>query len=142
FGRDAVLWSPPHMLAIFGSLALLVGFLTGAQPDTPRWILTGLGALLLGGAAVPVLEYETDVPQFSETLYLPVLLAATLFATMLLRQLLPGPLPPLRRPKTTDHGHGRVVRPFLGALLSRRASTLVGFPAHSGSMQQCRRPHP
>ena len=36
FGRDAVLWSPPHMLAVFGGLALLVGFLTGAQPDTPR----------------------------------------------------------------------------------------------------------
>jgi hypothetical protein len=60
FGRDAVLWSPPHLLAIFGSLALLVGFLTGARPDTPRWILTGLGALLLGSAAVPVLEFEVE----------------------------------------------------------------------------------
>ena len=29
----------------------------------------------------------------------------------------PVRLPPLRRPKTTDHGHGRVVRRFLGALL-------------------------
>jgi hypothetical protein len=96
FGRDAVLWSPPHMLAIFGSLALLVGFLAGARPDTPAWILTGLGALLLGSAAVPVLEFETDVPQFSETLYLPVLLAATLFAAMLLRHVLPGPLPVAR----------------------------------------------
>ena len=28
----------------------------------------------------------------------------------------PVRLPPLRRSKTTDHGHGRVVRPFLGAL--------------------------
>jgi hypothetical protein len=36
FGRDAVLWSPPHMLAIFGSLALLVGFLAAARPDTPH----------------------------------------------------------------------------------------------------------
>jgi hypothetical protein len=47
FGRDAVLWSPPHMLAVFGSLALLVGFLGGARPDTSPWILTGLEALLL-----------------------------------------------------------------------------------------------
>jgi hypothetical protein len=29
----------------------------------------------------------------------------------------PVRLPPLRRLKTTDHRHGRVVRPFLGALL-------------------------
>ena len=28
----------------------------------------------------------------------------------------PVRLPPLHRPTTTDHGHGRVVRPFLGAL--------------------------
>ena len=47
FGRDAVLWSPPHMLAIFGSPALLMGFLRAARPDTSPWILTGLGALLL-----------------------------------------------------------------------------------------------
>jgi hypothetical protein len=96
FGRDAVLWSPPHMLAVFGSLALLVGFLAGARANTPAWILTGLGALLLGSAAVPVLEFETDVPQFSEALYLPVLLAATLFAAMVLRHVLPGPLPVAR----------------------------------------------
>ncbi|HET7517509.1 MAG TPA: hypothetical protein VFN05_07420 [Actinomycetes bacterium] len=96
FGRDAVLWSPPHMLAVFGSLALLVGFLGAARPDTPLWILTGLGALLLGSAAVPVLEFETDVPQFSETLYLAVLLATTLFAAWVLRQVIPGPLPVAR----------------------------------------------
>jgi hypothetical protein len=35
FGRDAVLWSPPHMLAIFGSLALLVGFLAARGPTPP-----------------------------------------------------------------------------------------------------------
>jgi hypothetical protein len=96
FGRDAVLWSPPHMLAVFGSLALLVGFLGAARPDTSPWILTSLGALLLGTAVLPVLEFETDVPQFHETLYLPVLLAATLFAAMVLRQVIPGPLPVAR----------------------------------------------
>jgi hypothetical protein len=96
FGRDAVLWSPPHMLAVFGSLALLVGFLGAARPDTSPWILTGLGALLLGSAVVPVLEFETDVPQFSETLYLPVLLATTLFVAWILRQVIPGPLPVAR----------------------------------------------
>jgi hypothetical protein len=96
FGRDAVLWSPPHMLAVVGTLALTVGLLGGARPATSPWILTGLGALLLGSAAVPVLEFETDVPQFSETLYLPVLLATTLVAAMVLRQVIAGPLPVAR----------------------------------------------
>jgi hypothetical protein len=93
FGRDAVLWSPPHMLAVFGSLALLVGIFAGARPGTHPWVLAGLGALLLGSAVVPVLEFETDAPQFSDALYLPVLLAASLFAATVLRQVIPGPLP-------------------------------------------------
>jgi hypothetical protein len=96
FGRDAVLWSPPHMLGVFGSLALLVGILAGARPGTHPLILAGLGALLLGTAVIPVLEFETDVPQFSEALYLPVLLAASLFAATVLRHAIPGPLPVAR----------------------------------------------
>ena len=42
------------MLAVFGSLALLVGFLGAARPDVPPWLLTGLGALLLVAGAVAV----------------------------------------------------------------------------------------
>jgi hypothetical protein len=45
---------------------------------------------------MPVLEFETDVPQFAEALYLPVLLAGTLFAAAMLRLLVPGPLPVVR----------------------------------------------
>lgn len=96
FGRDAVLWSPPHMLGVFGSLALLVGILAGARPGIHPLVLAGLGALLLGTAVIPLLEFETDVPQFSEALYLPVLLAASLFAAMVLRHVIPGPLPVAR----------------------------------------------
>jgi hypothetical protein len=96
FGRDAVLWSPPHMLGVFGSLALLVVILAGARPGAHRWILAALGALLLGTAVIPLLEFETDVPQFSEALYLPVLLAASLFAAMVLRHVIPEPLPVAR----------------------------------------------
>jgi hypothetical protein len=96
FGRDAVLWSPPHLFGVFGTLVLIVGLAAGARPDTPSWILTGLGALLLGSAVVPVLEFETDVPQFAEVLYLPVLLAGALFAAAMLRALVPGPLPVVR----------------------------------------------
>ncbi|WP_327582323.1 hypothetical protein OHA25_41215 [Nonomuraea sp. NBC_00507] len=90
FGRDAVLWSPPHMLAVFGTVALIVGVLAGASPGTPSWLLSAAGGLLLGSTLIAVLEFETDVPQFSETLYLPVLLVSALFALGMLRRLLPG----------------------------------------------------
>ncbi|TMR95796.1 hypothetical protein EJK15_26940 [Nonomuraea basaltis] len=90
FGRDAVLWSPPHMLAVFGTVALIVGVLAGARPGTPSWLLSAAGGLLLGSALIAVLEFETDVPQFSEALYLPVLLVSALFALGMLRRLIPG----------------------------------------------------
>jgi hypothetical protein len=96
FGRDAVLWSPPHMLGVFGTLALLVGLLAGARPGGRPWLPTAAGALLLGSAIMPVLEFETDVPQCSEALYLPVLLAGALLAAAILRSLVPGPLPVVR----------------------------------------------
>jgi hypothetical protein len=97
FGRDAVLWSPPHMLGVFGTLALIVGLLGGARPDSGQpWLAAAAGALLLGSAVLPVLEFETDVPQFNEALYLPVLLAGTLLAAAILRVLVPGPLPVVR----------------------------------------------
>jgi hypothetical protein len=73
-----------------------VGVLAGTRPGTHPWIQAAAGALLLGSAVMPVLEFETDVPQFSEALYLPVLLAGGLFAAALLRLLVPGPLPVAR----------------------------------------------
>jgi hypothetical protein len=96
FGRDAVLWSPPHVLGVFGTLVLIVGLLAGARPDGRPWLPAAAGALLLGSAVMPVLEFETDVPQFSEALYLPVLLAGALLAAAMLRLLVPGPLPVVR----------------------------------------------
>ncbi len=96
FGRDAVLWSPPHLLGVFGTLALIVGTLAGTRPGTHPWIPAAAGALLLGSAVMPVLEFETDVPQFSEALYLPVLLAGGLLAAAVLRLVVPGPVPVVR----------------------------------------------
>jgi hypothetical protein len=96
FGRDAVLWSPPHMLGVFGTLVLIVGLVAGARLDGRPWLPAAAGALLLGSAVLPVLEFETDVPQFSEALYLPVLLAGALLAAAVLRLLVPGPLPVVR----------------------------------------------
>jgi hypothetical protein len=36
YGRDAVLWSPPHLLAISGSAALLTGLVLGTERATTR----------------------------------------------------------------------------------------------------------
>jgi len=49
----------------------------------------------------------------------------------------PVRLPPLRRSKTTDHGHGRVVRPFLAPFHEGEPPRCWASPAHFGSMQQC-----
>lgn len=89
YGRDAVLWSPPHMLTIFGSVAMLTGVLAGLAPARRRALDAALSGLLLGTLAVAVMEYDTDVPQFSEVLYLPVLLAAGLLAVAVARALAP-----------------------------------------------------
>lgn len=70
YGRDAVLWSPPHLLALSGSAALLAGLVLGMQPGTTRARLGA--ATALGAFLVPVMEYEADVPQFDVAWYLPV----------------------------------------------------------------------
>ena len=53
----------------------------------------------------------------------------------------PVRLPPLHRSKTTDHGHGRVVRPLLAPFHEGEPPRCWASPAHSGSMQQCRPAH-
>jgi len=77
YGRDAVLWSPPHMLVVFASIALTLGILAGL-PTHARALSIAGSVLLLANAEAVVFEYEADVPQFSEVLYLPILLAALL----------------------------------------------------------------
>lgn len=87
YGRDAVLWSPPHIIAVFASTVMIQGLLSGI--DDPRWPLLDevLAFLLLGNLAVAVMEYETDVPQFSEAFYLPVAVAAALMAAWFARRM-------------------------------------------------------
>jgi hypothetical protein len=85
FGRDSVLWSPPHLLSVIGTAVLVVAVLLGATGS--RHARTALAVLLLGAAEIVVLEYETDVPQFAEALYLPVLLAVALGVAWVVRTL-------------------------------------------------------
>ncbi|WP_454860036.1 hypothetical protein [Promicromonospora soli] len=88
YGRDAVLWSPPHMLAIFGTVALVLGIAGGVAPQAVALRVAASVLLLANGAAV-VFEYEADVPQFSEVLYLPVLLAVGLVVVVAIGRLVP-----------------------------------------------------
>jgi len=89
FGRDAVLWSPPHMLVVFASTTMAIGLLAGVRPTKRGIVEAALSALVLGSVMMTVLEYDTDVPQFSQTLYLPVVLAAGLFTVAVVRALIP-----------------------------------------------------
>jgi len=80
FGRDAVLWSPPHLVALVGTIALGSGVvlvagnaLPARSRRTASVLLVATGAGVIGGWQVLVLEYDTDVAQFSPVWYLPVL---------------------------------------------------------------------
>jgi len=88
FGRDAVLWSPPHLLGIVGLLAVASSMLLAVSqmPEHRRSRLLALvGALVLSVSLVPVMEYEADVPQFAATWYLPVVTTGSIFAFALLQ---------------------------------------------------------
>ncbi len=93
FGRDAVLWSPPHMLAVVASLMLATGVLAIAT-RTPGRIGTAAqllaAATVFGALQMPVLEFDSDVPQFPVWTYLPVAVAGWLLATTIIRNLLDG----------------------------------------------------
>lgn len=93
FGRDAVLWSPPHMLAVVASLMLATGVLAIATRTPGR--MSALARLLaaatvIGALQMPVLEFDSDVPQFPVWTYLPVAVAGWLLATIIIRSVLDG----------------------------------------------------
>lgn len=76
FGRDAVIWSPPHTLGIVGTAGLGVALLVelfGTRANWARWARPVAGAFVLAALTFLVVEYETDVPQFDAVWYLPVL---------------------------------------------------------------------
>jgi hypothetical protein len=94
FGRDAVFWSPPHVLAVAGLTMTAAGMLLKASGLGGRAgnILTVMtAALVMSASVVLVMEYDSDVPQFSTLWYLPVIaLTATFTLT------LAGSVSPLR----------------------------------------------
>jgi hypothetical protein len=89
FGRDAVVWSPPHMVAVAGMLAFAAGLYLAAHRGPGRTPpLTGavIGAFLLAAAGTVVMEFEADVPQFPVVTYLPVHITGLIFAFALIRR--------------------------------------------------------
>lgn len=91
YGRDAVLWSPPHMLAVAGSATLAVGILAGvSRTERAGAVRPLLAAAALGSLLVPVLEFDSDVPQFPVATYWPVVTAGMVLFLLILRDLLPG----------------------------------------------------
>lgn len=91
FGRDAVIWSPPHLLAVVATFALTVGLLAGLANTSgrlanPARVIAGAG--VLGALQVPVLEYDSDVPQFDAVWYLPVATLGLAAAFVILHDLL------------------------------------------------------
>lgn len=88
FGRDSVIWSPPHMLGIAGTLALGAAILAELAWRRESWappLTVAAGALVLASAGFATVEYDTDVPQFDEVFYLPVLGFASSIALTLIR---------------------------------------------------------
>lgn len=87
FGRDAVLWSPPHLLGIVGLLTVGSGMLLAVSqyPGRRGYLVTSaVGALVLCVSLIPVMEYESDVPQFASAWYLPVLTVGSVIALTLI----------------------------------------------------------
>jgi hypothetical protein len=99
YGRDAVLFSPPHLLAIVASIVLVVALATGLRPGAgplsarERAVRVLGGAGVLGALVVPVMEYEADVPQFSVAWFLPLVTGAVVVARPVATRLLGGRWP-------------------------------------------------
>lgn len=90
FGRDAVAWSPPHMLGLVGVLLMVTGIaLELHRHDTPIARKTRVvpHAGIIAVLASLVFEYDSDVPQFRLLWYLPILTLATWLAYRLIRSM-------------------------------------------------------
>ena len=121
FGRDAVIWSPPHILGIAGTLALGAAIMIELARRDQRWprrAAVVAGALVLASAGFATAEYDTDVPQFDEVFYLPVLAFAASFALVLVRTAL--------RPRWAATTAAAIYTAFIVAVTGFLA--LAGFP--------------
>jgi hypothetical protein len=88
FGRDAVIWSPPHVLGIVGTATLAITVLVELARSGARWAAAAqpfAGAAVLAPFSFLVIEFDSDVPQFDPAFYLPVLAAGSALALAVVR---------------------------------------------------------
>jgi hypothetical protein len=104
---------PVHLLAAMDhtSRAVLAQHQVGGAPEEVPAFAPLLAPLDLADVVVTADALQTH----PEAAWVPGVRASRRTGTVALSDH-PVRLPPLRRPKTTDHRHGRVVRSFLGAL--------------------------
>lgn len=126
FGRDAVVWSPPHMAALTG-VVLLVGSLLieGARfPGRRGRIFTTLASSgLLAALLIAIYEYEGDVPQFPIVLYLPLLAGISSLAFAIIRRVCGG----VSLPATRAAGVYTVLIVLVVAVLAALGHSLPAF---------------
>lgn len=95
FGRDAVIWSPPHTLGIvaMGCLGLAALLAVADERGRRGLVLRALaGGFVVAAFNSLLMEYETDVPQFAMLWYLPVLALTSSLAMALVKLANPDPL--------------------------------------------------
>lgn len=112
FGRDAVVWSPPHMVIVAGLIAFAAGVLLAVRRSGDRWsqvTAVVIGAFLIAAVGAVVMEFEADVPQFPVVWYLPVVIAGLSFAFGLIRRA-------SSHPWATTHAAGVYVALRIGAV--------------------------
>jgi len=86
FGRDAVLFSPPHTMGLVGILVLFASVLIeSTRKRTGRRLTTFTSAAILAGFLVLTFEWDADVPQFANVFYLPILSGTAALALGLVR---------------------------------------------------------
>lgn len=86
FGRDAVFWSPPHVLAVAGLTMTAAGMLlkaSGVGGKAGHILTVMTAALVMSASVVLVMEYDSDVPQFATLWYLPVIALTATFTLSL-----------------------------------------------------------
>jgi hypothetical protein len=85
FGRDAVIWSPPHLVGVAATFTIAVALARGVSVSRRTFLTAAANTLVLAAAMVLVMEFEADVPQFSAALYLPVVCATVVFVLPVMR---------------------------------------------------------
>lgn len=91
YGIDTTLWSPPHLLAIFGGTIAQFGLIAGASAELRSRAMTRAGyvllTLLVSGLCLSVMivlaEYEFGIPQF-RLVYQPIVLTGIAVALLAL----------------------------------------------------------